>query len=167
MPSLEEPRSFAPRARKPRRAASDSGGGEAVKFDPVPQDGHVTNEALGKGVNQLHLCFEDEKKRSRRHRSEMRRMVRGVMAEQALLNQAMLGRSAAPPAKRGKPAPAPPRQTPKIGGMSTWQAGWRIAVATGSGLAGVGVLYRIGAAIWPYAWGALVTVLHMGAAGRI
>src|SRR5581483_6270750 len=138
-----EERSFAPRQGR--------AGGRSMKVDPVPEGDDITPQQIARGMNQLHACFEDEKKKASRrektaasHRSDMNKRMRELMARQADIYEALLG-----------DPKAPKRAPPKLGTMTSFQAGWRIATATGGGLAGAFVLYRLVVALWPYLWGAL------------
>lgn len=63
-----EPRSFAPRRR------DDVDDGRAMKIDPVTED-NPTASQLARGINQVHACVEDEKRKAAKHRRELTRRV--------------------------------------------------------------------------------------------
>lgn len=121
-----------------------------MKVEPVPETG-ATNDELARGVNQLHQCLEDEKRKTAKHRLNVNRSLREIRTEQKRVAAALVG-----DAKR-----------PKLGTMTTFQWGWRAALSAGSGIGGVFVLYRIALALWPSALQAIHAINQLAVSGKI
>jgi hypothetical protein len=120
---------------EPRTFASE----RPVNIEPVPTR-NVTLAKLAKGLNQTHACLEAHKVQTEERFRELRHAIKNVQASQAGLGHALLGRE------------GERKKHPRIATMTSWQAGWRIAISTGSGLAAVFVIYRAAVAIWPVVW---------------
>lgn len=136
----EEPRSFAPRGRR-------------VKVDPIPTQG-ATNEDLARGQNQLHLCYEDEKRKNAKRHTAVRGEIKALGSELTELRNALIG---AP--NRKKP--------PKVAAMSGWQLGWRLAIGVGGGFGALQVLLHIAAVLDPDLVPAIDRLLHLAASGLL
>lgn len=124
----------------------------AVLIDPITS-ARPSNSDLAKGINQIHVCFEEHKRVTKR-------------------SQTLIGRKAEAARKEAKAARAEVtaiRQalgiTPgqkKVAGLSTpFKAFIRSVGAAATAMGGLVLLYRFAIAVAPKAWSFLLALNHV------